>query len=290
MREQTLRLLIVVVLALGCADTTTSQTIEPDGPGLPSVPAPVITAEARTALARMSAYLVEAKSLGFSADVVYDVVGFDGQKIQYETQAQADWTHAGQLRINVDGDERQNQIYFNEGQVTFLDKVTNVYATDAVEGGLDAALDEMFVRLELRVPLADLMYSDPYATLMKSAISGRQVGINQVRGVDCIHLAFVAKDVAHLELANPRVALFLGRRRVDRQHLLFHLQRRILALLQDLGLTLTVLQLLECCRVEIRPELREGRLLPVLGEVQLQRTRDRAHRLALRRATDARHR
>jgi len=151
MREQTLRLLIVVVLALGCADTTTSQTIEPDGPGLPSVPAPVITAEARTALARMSAYLVEAKSLGFSADVVYDVVGFDGQKIQYETQAQADWTHAGQLRINVDGDERQNQIYFNEGQVTFLDKVTNVYATDAVEGGLDAALDEMFVRLELRV-------------------------------------------------------------------------------------------------------------------------------------------
>lgn len=195
MREEILGLLVTVSLVIGCASSTTTQSAESDGPGLPSVPAPVITREAKDALARMSSFLAGAKSLGFTTEVSYDVVEGDGQKIQYGSRAQATWTHPGQLRINVDGDERQNQIYFSDGRVTFLDKATNVYAVDPVEGGLDAALDRMTMRLQLRVPVADLMYSDPYATLMESAIWGRQVGLHEVRGTECIHLAFVAKGL-----------------------------------------------------------------------------------------------
>ena len=73
-----------------------------------------------------------------------------------------------------------------------MDDLAGIYATEQVPGDLDAAIDDVLDRLEINVPLANLFYADPYATLIGTAHWGRQVGLHQVRGVECIHLAFVA--------------------------------------------------------------------------------------------------
>ena len=143
----------------------------------------------------MGKFLQSAKSLVFTADVTYDVLLGDGQKIQYGSRVKAAWKPGKTLRVDVDGDEFQNRMYIDEARVTWVDDAAGIYATEKVPGNLDAALDDVIERLDLNVPLADLFYADPYATLLETAHWGRQVGVDEVRGAKCIHLAFVASGL-----------------------------------------------------------------------------------------------
>ena len=45
------------------------------------------------------------------------------------------------------------------------------------------------------LPLADLLYSDPYAVLMAGVTYGRYLGLHQAAGVDCHHLAFSQETI-----------------------------------------------------------------------------------------------
>ena len=77
---------------------------------------------------------------------------------------------------------------------------------------------------------------------------------------------------------------------VDHDDLLFHLQRRELRLLQQLGQARAARQQPLRRRVEVGAELRERRHLAVLRKLALDAARDLLHRLGLRRRADARHR
>src|SRR5688572_25725103 len=77
---------------------------------------------------------------------------------------------------------------------------------------------------------------------------------------------------------------------IDDRHLLLNSERLILRLLQNLDETAAAIEL--CLRrlVEVAAELREGRELAVLREVETQRAGHLAHGANLRGAADARHR
>src|SRR5206468_2078080 len=84
------------------------------------------------------------------------------------------------------------------------------------------------------------------------------------------------------ELVEP--ALGAG---VDDDDLLLDGKRHVLPLLEDLDQALAALEHVARDFVEVARELREGRLLTVLREVQLQSAGDALHRLDLRVSTDA---
>jgi hypothetical protein len=65
-----------------------------------------------------------------------------------------------------------------------------VYATTDVPADLDAAIDHVFDTYGFSVPIADLVYSDPYAVLTENVESGFLVGRHSVDGTPCHHLAF----------------------------------------------------------------------------------------------------
>ncbi len=77
--------------------------------------------------------------------------------------------------------------------------------------------------------------------------------------------------------------------REDRADLERHVERLVLRLLQDLDEALPAVELRARRLVELGAELRECRELPVLREVEPERTGERAHRADLRRAADAGH-
>ena len=77
---------------------------------------------------------------------------------------------------------------------------------------------------------------------------------------------------------------------VDHAGLLFHLERRELRLLQQLGQARAARQQALRRRVEVGAELRERRHLAVLRKLALDAAGDLLHRLGLRRRADARHR
>jgi hypothetical protein len=181
--------LVAAVLALGSTSAGAEQE------ATYSIPPPVVTSEADRALARMGALLQEAKSLSFEAEVTYDILLGDGQMVLYGSQVEAAWRPGKSLKIRIDGDERKNRIYIDEGSVTFVDDEVGIYATNQVPGSLDDAIDDVLARLGLEIPLAEIFYVDPYRLFRDTAVWGRQVGIHEVDGIECHHLAFVANGL-----------------------------------------------------------------------------------------------
>src|SRR5437588_4209428 len=97
-----------------------------------------------------------------------------------------------------------------------------------------------------------------------------------------VQLRFIRAGVARGHLIEKAVGA-----RINNEHLLFHGQRLILRLLQNFHEPCAAVQLRLCRRVEVAAELRKGRQLPVLRQVEAQRSRDLPHRFHLRRPADA---
>src|SRR5262249_24961103 len=75
------------------------------------------------------------------------------------------------------------------------------YASLAVPGGIDEALDAVQQRTGLDFPLADLFSSDPGDSLLTGVTSGGQVGMATIDGVTCRHFFFTqASDDLEWEL------------------------------------------------------------------------------------------
>jgi hypothetical protein len=186
---------LVLLFATLALATAGARAEEPAAQELSSVPEPVVTREADRALAAMGKLLQSAKSLSFTADVTYDVLLNDGQLIQYGSRVNAAWKPGKSLHVKVDGDDVKTRIYVDKGEITWVDDEQGIYATDKVPGDLDTALEDILSRLELEIPLTEIFYSDPYKLFRDSAYQGRQVGIHEVAGVKCRHLAFIARGL-----------------------------------------------------------------------------------------------
>src|SRR6202521_4014657 len=95
-------------------------------------------------------------------------------------------------------------------------------------------------------------------------------------------------ELAHLgDRKRIEIAVDAG---INRHDLLFHLQRRELRLLQQLGQARTAVEQALRRGIEIGAELRERRHFAVLRQLALDLAGDLFHRLGLRRRSDARHR
>ena len=99
------------------------------------------------------------------------------------------------LHVNFDGDERRSRLFFDGSTITILDVVRNLYAVTDVPPETGAALDVIFKQYGFSVPLADLLYSDPYEVLMANVQSGFLVGLHEIEGTPCHHLAFSQESI-----------------------------------------------------------------------------------------------
>ena len=117
------------------------------------------------------------------------------QKIQYGGVAKVTVRRPDRLHVEYAGDELPRRIVFDGESFFVLHRDANVYATAAVPADLDAAMDSVFERFGYSVPIADLVYSDPYAVLTESVSSGTLVGRHAVAGTPCHHLAFIQESI-----------------------------------------------------------------------------------------------
>ena len=88
------------------------------------------------------------------------------------------------------GDTLNRAAWYDGRTVTVLDKEHNVYATIEAPATIDATFDKLEDEYGVVLPLADLLYADPYAVLMAGVTYGRYLGLHQAAGVECHHLAF----------------------------------------------------------------------------------------------------
>jgi hypothetical protein len=154
-----------------------------------------VEAQADRVLREMSEYLRTAGEFTFHADITYDAVLASGEKIEYGGTADAAVRRPDRLHVEYRGDERQNRFVFDGRTVTVHDLAVDVYAVTEVPPEIDAALDRMVEKYGFSVPIADLVYADPYATLIENVQAGSLVGRHPVDGTPCHHLAFSQETI-----------------------------------------------------------------------------------------------
>ncbi len=123
-----------------------------------------IEAQADRILRQMSEYLRTAGEFTFHADIAYDSVLTDGEKIQYGSTSDIAVRRPNRLHVETRGDERQRRIFYDGHTMTLYDVAAGVYAVTAVPAEIDKAVDFIFDKYGFSVPVADLVYADPYAT------------------------------------------------------------------------------------------------------------------------------
>ena len=151
---------------------------------------PGVDAKADSVLRQMSATLAAAPSFTVDAEQSIDQSDESGQKIQMSKRVHAAVTRPNRLAATVKGDA-DNLAYFYDGKtVTIVNHADHVHALQEVPDTIDAMFDVLAERYGVTAPLSDLLFSDPYKAMMTHVRSGRYVGIHEVAGVKCHHLAF----------------------------------------------------------------------------------------------------
>ena len=146
--------------------------------------------KANEILYRSSDYLKQAKTFQFRADIKRDIMLDDDIRVQFGGVSNVTVQRPNKLRVIFNGDELSRRSYFDGKSLTIYSLSRSVYAQKKIPGTIDNAIDFVFEKFGFSVPLADLVYADPYAILIENVDKGYFVGQHKVDGVVCDHLVF----------------------------------------------------------------------------------------------------
>jgi hypothetical protein len=143
----------------------------------------------------MGSLLRDARQFRFEATEMFDVVRPAGQKLQFTNQSVIAVRRPDRVYVDVQGDTANRRFWYDGKSVTLLEKLENVYVTTKGARDIDTTIDLVVQRYGINVPLLDLLYADPYRVVTERVRTGAYIGLHQMRGVKCHHLAFTQEDV-----------------------------------------------------------------------------------------------
>ena len=154
------------------------------------------TSEALAILQRMDEFLGSQARISLSAEIGFEVVQADGQKIEFGGTRRVDVRRPDRIRLESrsrDGEIRF--IYINDRRVTGAIPQKNLYSSVEGPSSLVSAIDFLVDEVGIPVPLADLLQPNFYEEVSASVESGALVGEEWMDGTLCDHLAFRGANV-----------------------------------------------------------------------------------------------
>lgn len=171
--------------ALALAAETPSPATSPSPAGAPSI-APL----ADKLLTGACQALASSRAFTFHAEILFDEVLPQAVKVQFAGALDFALQRPDELMVDYHSDLGSKILWYQGSTLTILDPSHNAYSTLSVPGSIDGMLEQVATSQGLTIPLSDLAFSDPCQNLRKEIIFGGYIGINDVNGVDCDHLAF----------------------------------------------------------------------------------------------------
>ena len=160
-----------------------------------AVKAPIVDPQADRLLREMGDYLKSAQQFSFQAGITFDHVLPSGQKIQFGATEDVAVRRPGSAYVEYRGDVGSRRFWYNGETITLYDPGHNFYASEKVPAKLDEAMNHLMKEFGFSPPLSDLLYSDPYQVLREKVQFGIYVGLSEINGIRCHHLAFVEKYI-----------------------------------------------------------------------------------------------
>jgi hypothetical protein len=172
--------------------------------------APIIDPQVRRVLNRACRELSSAKTLTYHAEINFDSVLASGVKLQYAAEMDTAIRRPNRLAISYKSDLGAKAIWYDGSTLTIYDPPHRVYVSTAAPYSIDAMLTQVAEEKNLSIPLAGFDFSNPCRRAYGDIQRGKYVGINDVGGVACDHLAFIQQNadwqlwIDHSKRALPR--------------------------------------------------------------------------------------
>lgn len=177
---------MALTMTLACASgTSPGARVQSADEGPPS---------SRVLLRGMTDYLRAQQAFSFRIVTSFEI--FDsGQKLQFAGSADLRVRRPDRLAIDYRDDLSAKRIWYDGSQLTLFDPEANVYASTEAQSNLDDTLDQLERHYGLVMPTSDLLGDDAYALIASRATGASYVGLHEVAGTACHHLAFVGEEV-----------------------------------------------------------------------------------------------
>jgi hypothetical protein len=151
---------------------------------------PGIEPKAYETLRNMCKCLAAAEQFTLVAQDMTDQVLESGQKIQFSSTRKIAVRRPDRIAAEVTGDLVNERLAYRGDTLTIVDVEQGAYAQVSVPDNIDEMFDYVAANYGIVAPLADLAFSDPCAAVSTEVQIGRYVGLHNVLGVKCHHLAF----------------------------------------------------------------------------------------------------
>jgi hypothetical protein len=155
---------------------------------------PAIDPFADELLQELGQYIDEPEQFRFQAEVEVDEVSPRGQKIQYTSNIEIAVRRPNRLFVSQEGDLQNRSLWFDGDRFILLDRDLNHYLSVDTPNTLDEAIPFLEDR-GVTAPLADFLTGDFYQGAIARVQTGDYLGLHQVRGQLCHHLAFTQDNV-----------------------------------------------------------------------------------------------
>ena len=156
----------------------------------PATPADALNPDADEILRSMSKFVAGMKVFSTTADIGYEVVTKDGQKLQMISTATVVLERPSRFYITRRGKFADAEAFYDGKKLTLYGKTANAYIQKDLAGTIDDALDTLERGIGIPTPASDLLLANPYAALIRGATSSGYYGLEYVGGVQSHHLAF----------------------------------------------------------------------------------------------------
>ncbi len=140
-------------------------------------------------------YARRLQSLRIRADFSDESVFGDAHKLQFGGTMELGISPPSRLYALVKGDYRNRRMYLKDGTFTVFDEDVNVYATAKIPGPLNEALQTLQSEYGLSAPGGELFGGHAYELLVERARKVILVGMANIGGVDCHHIAGTLDDL-----------------------------------------------------------------------------------------------
>jgi hypothetical protein len=178
--------------------------------------APLIDPQVSQVLDRACRELSSASTLTYHAEINFDSVLSSGVKLQYAGELDTAIKRPNRLAISYKSDLGAKAIWYDGTTLTIYDPVHRVYARTPAPDSIDAMLTQVADEKKLSIPLEGFNFSNPCRRAYGDIQRGKYVGINDVGGVACDHLAFIQPN------ADWQLWIDHGKRALPRKIVIIH--------------------------------------------------------------------
>lgn len=145
-------------------------------------------------LRQMSDYIAGLPQFSVQGYTTMEAITSSGMTLDADRKAEVYVQRPNHIRVNSYVPDHNRQIFYDGGTATIYSPDKNLYATFPAPASIDGLVAAARNR-GIALPLADLIVSRPYDSLMANVRHGYYIGTSYAAGVLCRQLAFRQKDL-----------------------------------------------------------------------------------------------